>query len=139
MKSALNFFRTHFSVLILAIAVAGVRAASSDVSNDDPYLWLEDVTGKKALDWAREQNAVSTNELQARPEFELMRARLLSVMDSKDRIPFVTKHGKFVYNFWRDDKNVRGLWRRTTLEDYKKPQPKWETVLDIDHLSAKEN
>ena len=143
MKSALRTFQVRsFALLVVAagIAVAGARAASSgsDAGSDDPYLWLEDVTGEKALDWARQQNAVSTNELQSRPEFEPMRQRLLSIMDSKDRIPFITKHGRFVYNFWRDDKNVRGLWRRTTLEDYKKPQPKWETVLDLDQLAAKE-
>jgi prolyl oligopeptidase len=144
MKSALKIFQARFfasSVVAAVIAVADVHAASSgsDAGSDDPYLWLEDVTGERALDWARQQNARSTNELQAHAEFEPMRARLLSIMDSKDRIPFVTKHGKFVYNFWRDQRNVRGLWRRTTLEDYKKPQPNWETVLDLDVLAAKEN
>ena len=142
MKIKLEFLLC--AILWLAGSPPDSHAASSaptgsNGSGDDPYLWLEDVTGGRALDWARQQNAVSTNELQAQAEFELMRARLLSIMDSKDRIPFVTKHGKFVYNFWRDQKNVRGLWRRTTLEDYKKPQPNWETVLDVDQLAAKEN
>ncbi len=126
----LNISRA-FAVAILGTTLVAfpARAQTAPTSNpaasvaDDPYLWLEDVGGDKALDWVRQQNAVSTNELQARPEFEPIRQRLLSIMDSKDRIPFVSKHGKFVYNFWRDDKNVRGLWRRTTLDDYKKPQP----------------
>jgi prolyl oligopeptidase len=130
--------------IALIIGTAGVLCAAQSTSsfqdsNDDPYLWLEDVTGEKALEWARQQNAISTNELTTRAEFVPMRARLLSILDSKDRIPFVTKHGRFVYNFWRDAKNVRGLWRRTTLDDYKKPQPKWETVIDLDALAAKEN
>lgn len=133
----------HFALAMLGLALAANAISSRAATTrpelgDDPYLWLEDVTGERALDWARQQNAVSTNELQSRPEFEPMRARLLSIMDSKDRIPFVTKHGKFVYNFWRDQKNVRGIWRRTTLEDYKKPRPNWETVLDIDQLAGKE-
>ena len=98
-------------------------ATISTINLSDPYLWLEDVTGEKALDWVRQQNALSTNELQARTDFEPLRQRLLSIMDSKDRIPFVSKHGKFVYNFWRDQKTVRGLWRRTTLNDYKKANP----------------
>jgi prolyl oligopeptidase len=128
------------TAVFVASAVALASAADSPSNaEDDPYLWLEDVTGEKALDWVREQNAVSTNELQARADFGPLRQRLLSIMDSKDRIPFVSKHGKFVYNFWRDDKNVRGLWRRTTLDDYKKPQPHWETVLDLDQLAASEH
>lgn len=107
----------------------------------DPYLWLEEVTSEKALDWARAQNVESTRELQARQEFSPIRERLLKILDSREKIPFVSKHGKHYYNFWRDEQHVRGLWRRTTLEEYKKAQPAWETVLDIDALaeSEKEN
>jgi prolyl oligopeptidase len=107
-------------------------------ASDDPYQWLEEVTSERALNWVRSQNAVSTNELQSSPEFEPIRKRLLSILDSKDRIPYVTKHGPWYYNFWRDDKNVRGLWRRTTLEEFKKLSPAWETVLDLDKLGAEE-
>jgi prolyl oligopeptidase len=118
-------------------------AASADLKMtnppDDPYVWLEDVTGEKALSWVREQNAVSTNQLEALPEFSAIQQRLLLILNSKERIPYVAKHGKFYYNFWRDDKNPRGLWRRTTLDDYRKANPAWETVLDLDKLAADEN
>ena len=33
---------------------------------------------------------------------------------------------------------MRGLWRRTSLEEFKKPAPAWETVLDLDALSVEE-
>jgi prolyl oligopeptidase len=121
---------------VASLCLTAVICFSADV--DDPNLWLEDVTGEKALAWVREQNAVSTRELESQPEFEKTRQRVLAILNSKERIPFVTKHGKYVYNFWRDAKNVRGLWRRTTLDDYKKPQPNWETVLDLDQLGAAE-
>jgi prolyl oligopeptidase len=104
----------------------------------DPFLWLEDVTGEKPLAWAKQQNALSTRELEASPDFEKIRQRLLSILDSKERIPYVSKHGPLYYNFWRDEKNVRGLFRRTTLEEYKKPNPAWEIVLDLDQLAAAE-
>jgi prolyl oligopeptidase len=104
----------------------------------DPYQWLEDVTGEKQLTWVRQQNAISTNELEAMPGFEPLRKRLLSILDSKEKIPYVAKHGKYYYNLWRDEKNVRGVWRRTTLEEYKKAQPAWETVIDVDELSTAE-
>jgi prolyl oligopeptidase len=105
---------------------------------EDPYLWLEDVTGERALAWVKQQDAISTRELEASPDFEPIRRRLLSILDSKERIPYVEKHGAYCYNFWRDDKNVRGLWRRTTLAEYKKAEPAWEVVLDLDQLSSKE-
>lgn len=107
-------------------------------AQSDKYLWLEDVSGNKALGWVREQNATSTKELESLPDFEPLRKRLLTIFDSKDRIPYISKHGDFYYNFWRDDKNVRGLWRRTTLEKYKKPNTTWETVIDLDQLAASE-
>ena len=112
--------------------------AANAAAVDDPYLWLEDVTGERALTWVKEQNVVSVRELEGSREFEPIRARLLSILDSKARIPQVAKHGRYYYNFWRDEKNVRGLWRRTTLEEYKKSEPDWETVLDLDQLAATE-
>ncbi len=120
--------------------VVTAKAAEPNIvsATDDPFLWLEDVTGEKPLAWVREQNAVSTRELEAQPEFAKTRERVLSILNSKERIPHVSKHGNYVYNFWRDAKNVRGLWRRTTLDDYRKPQPNWETVLDLDQLGAAE-
>jgi prolyl oligopeptidase len=136
-------------LLFVVVGVVGVggaerpkaaAAAAPAVSEtpEDPYLWLEGVTNETALKWVKEQNAVSTKELEASPDFQPIRQRLLSILDSKARIPYVAKHGAYYYNFWRDDNNVRGLWRRTTLEEFKKPEPKWETVLDLDKLSAAE-
>jgi len=134
------------AVVLLLAGLAQARAAeeatppanAATPAGDDPNLWLENVTAEKALNWVRLQNAESTRELEATPEFQPIRQRLLSILDSRERIPYVTKHGPFYYNFWRDQKNVRGVWRRTTLSDYKKPQPEWETVLDLDRLSEEE-
>jgi prolyl oligopeptidase len=106
---------------------------------DDPYLWLEDINGKRSLGWVREQNAASTRELESYGGFETLCQRLLLIFDSKARIPKVNKHGAYCYDFWRDEKHPRGLWRRTTLEEYKLAEPAWETVLDLDQLAAVEN
>ena len=105
---------------------------------EDPYLWLEDVTGEKQLSWVKERNAVSQKELEGAPGFAALRTRLRSIYDSKDRIPTVNAQGKFLYNFWKDEQHPRGLWRRTTLPEYKKPAPNWELVLDLDALGAAE-
>ncbi len=123
----------------LLCRAAPVLFAANDMNNDDPNLWLEDVAGERSLQWVRAQNALSTGQLEAAPGFAALEERLLRILNSRERIPFVAKHGRYYYNFWRDDKNVRGLWRRTTLEEYKKPSPAWETVLDLDQLAAAEN
>ena len=104
----------------------------------DPHLWLEEVTGPKALTWVKDQNAQSTAELTKSEAFAVLRDRLLKILDSDERIPGVGKAGPYYYNFWRDAKNKRGLWRRTTLEEYRKPKPAWETVLDLDTLAKDE-
>ena len=105
---------------------------------EDPYLWLEEVTSDKALAWVKERNAVSQKELEGAPGFADLRTRLRSIYDSKDRIPSVNVQGKFLYNFWKDEAHPRGLWRRTSLAEYKKPAPAWEVVLDVDALGAAE-
>jgi prolyl oligopeptidase len=107
-------------------------------SADDPYLWLENIDGAKALEWARSQNAVTSKELEAEPGFAALRTRLQSIFESDERIPYVLKRGKYFYNFWRDARHVRGLWRRTTLDEYRKPAPNWEIVLDLDQLATVE-
>ena len=108
-------------------------------TGDDPYLWLEDISSERSLAWVREQNAATVRELGTSGDFETLRQRLLAIFDSKERIPGVDKHGAYYYNFWRDATHVRGLWRRTTLAEYKKADPAWETVLDLDKLSETED
>jgi len=130
-----------FAAIFFALLCNGVPTMSAQETpapGDDPYLWLEDVSGNKALDWVRQQNAVAKRELKSAPEFEPMRQRLLAILNNKERIPGIAKHAQYCYNFWRDQNNPRGLFRRTTLEEYKKAQPQWETVLDIDQLAKDE-
>ncbi len=106
---------------------------------EDPYLWLEDVTGDKALEWVKARNAEAEQELAQGPAFQALKADLLKIYDSKERIPFVYKQGPHFYNFWRDARNPRGLWRRTTLAEYRKADPRWEVILDLDALNKAEN
>lgn len=44
------------------------------------------------------------------------------------------RRGEFLYNFWRDAANPRGLWRRTTLESYRTDNPDWDVLIDVDEL-----
>lgn len=112
---------------------------TAEPDSADPHLWLEEVTGERPLDWVKARNSESTGELSGTPGFEPLREKLLEILDSNKKIPFVSKHGDHYYNFWRDAKNRRGLWRRTTLAEYRQAEPKWETVLDLDALGTAEN
>jgi prolyl oligopeptidase len=105
---------------------------------DDPYLWLEDITGEDALDWVRAHNAPTVAEFRDRgaDDFERMRAEALEVLDTDARIPYVRRRGEFLYNFWRDAANPRGLWRRTTLDSYRRDSPDWDVLIDLDALAT---
>ncbi|MGC6488737.1 MAG: prolyl oligopeptidase family serine peptidase [Planctomycetota bacterium] len=104
----------------------------------DPFLWLEDVDGDAPLAWVRARNAESEAALAAAPRFGALRDRLLSILDSDERVAYVTKRGAHYYNLWQDAANPRGLWRRTTWESYLTDAPEWEVVLDLDALGAEE-
>ncbi len=112
--------------------------AAPNASDEDPWLWLEEVQGETALAWVRERNALSRRQLEAWSGFADTRASLLEVLDAQDRIPAIARRGGFVYNFWQDAEHPRGLWRRTTLDDYRRPQPAWDTLLDLDALGRDE-
>ena len=101
----------------------------------DAHLWLEEVTGDDALAWVREHNEPTVAEL-AGERFEQMRAEALEVLDTDARIPYVRRRGDYLYNFWRDATNQKGLWRRTTLESYRTEQPDWDVVIDVDELAG---
>ncbi len=124
--------------LFAGLIAAGAAHAQEPAVADDPYQWLEDVTGDKPLDWVRAQNAKTDAALASTPEFKAMEAGIREVLDSDAKIPGVQKIGDWYYNFWKDRNHERGIWRRTTLEEYRKPNPAWETIIDLDALNKAE-
>jgi prolyl oligopeptidase len=119
-----------------AIDASSEPAAAGE--DDDPYLWLEEVTAERALDWVRARNAESLDELTAGERFGELKAQFLEVLDADDRIPYPRRRGELLYNFWRDAAHPRGLWRRTTLESYRTPEPDWQVLIDLDALGEEE-
>lgn len=105
----------------------------------DPLLWMEEVEGEAALAWVNDQNERSLAVIQDTPVYDENYAKAIDLATSNDRIPYGSVRDGLVYNFWQDETNVRGLWRRTTLDSYKTDAPEWETVLDFDKLSADED
>ncbi|MCZ6650049.1 MAG: prolyl oligopeptidase family serine peptidase [Acidobacteria bacterium] len=135
----IRILRRRIPVLLAAALAVAVPVVTAAAQNDDPYLWLEEVDGTKPLAWVEEQNAGTLKVLEAVPEFEPIHERNLEILNSDARIPSVTIRGPYLYNFWQDADHVRGLWRRTSQDEYRKSDPAWETVLDLDILAAAED
>ena len=129
-------------LLFCSLVMANVNLVNGDTERsqniDDPFLWLEEIEGEQALEWVHARNKECFDELQSDDRYEKFLSQSESLLNAKDRIPYGSLRGKFVYNFWQDSKNVRGIIRRTSLESYRSITPKWETVLSIDELAKAE-
>jgi prolyl oligopeptidase len=115
-----------------------VATVKNYMETNDPFLWLEDIHGTNAIDWVKAQNARSIGRLEADPDYQSDYDSILKVMDATDRIPFGNLDHNYIFNFWRDAANPKGIWRRTTIADFAKATPQWETLLDTDKLAADE-
>ena len=123
-------------LLLMAIGPAASAAAQQESAGDDPYLWLEDVSGQRAMDWVNSHNAKTQTVLEKDPRYQQYYNEALAIAQAKDRIPTGRFLAGQIYNFWQDADHVRGIWRRTSLADYSSGNPHWETVLDLDALAA---
>jgi len=124
----------------LATAVAGVLLMGAAAPDDDPYTWMEEIEGARALDWAKAENARSLPQLQNDRRYAGLYADALKIATAKDRIPTVTFAGDGgLWDYWQDADHVRGVWRKTSVESYRAGSPEWKTVLDIDALAKAEN
>ncbi len=105
--------------------------------DDDPFVWLEDIEGDRATAWVDARSAETVMRFGG-PRRDADAAALTALLDRPDKIPGVTRRGSFLYNFWQDAPNPRGLWRRTTLDAYRQPEPDWDVILDVDALARQE-
>ncbi len=133
--------------LVIAIAGAifmcstGAAAGADDAGSaaaDDPFAWLEQVDGVRAMEWVRAENAKTAAVLDKDPRYPGLFREALAIAEAKDRIPEPSIIGGQIVNFWQDADHVRGIWRRTTSANYRKSAPSWTTVLDLDSLSKEE-
>lgn len=136
---------TCFALALLgAMSLAGCDSAKPQAevaggqSDTDSYLWLEEVEAPRALEWVRKHNAATTSELASSPRFQKLETDLLDVLGSDQRIPTAFRQGDWYYNFWTDKQHPRGIWRRTTLAEYRKAEPAWQKLIDLDALNEAE-
>ena len=120
------------------IMSANASEPALDTLNDDPFIWLEEVDGEKAMEWVNQENAATTGVLTNHPKFQEVYDKTLEILNSDERIAYPAIRGEFIYNFWKDEAHPRGVWRRTKAENYFTEEPDWETLIDVSALSEKE-
>ncbi|MEN2793514.1 prolyl oligopeptidase family serine peptidase [Sphingomonas oligophenolica] len=132
--------RPFILALLLATTLPGaaIAQAAPQPTGDDPYIWLEEPASPRAMAWVESHNAASTKILEADPRYPILYEEALAIAGAKDRIPAPSFTHGAIYNFWQDPDHLRGIWRRTTLADYKTANPSWTTVLDVDALGKAE-
>lgn len=124
---------------LIATVLAGVFLMGAAAPDDDPYTWMEEIEGARALDWAKAENARSLPQLQNDPRYAGLYAEALKIATAKDRIPGVGFGGDgSLRDYWQDAEHVRGVWRTTSLDSYRSGSPAWKTILDLDALSKAE-
>jgi len=134
MRGAKPVLRALAAAMLLLQSGLGLAQPSAE----DPYLWLEEVQGERALRWVQGQNEASLAALQSGPQSAAWVQSFAEVLASPKRLTHAQQMGGYLYNFWRDAEHPRGLWRRTSLASYRSDTPRWETVLDVDQLSREE-
>lgn len=100
---------------------------------------LENIKGKSAIEWVEKQNECTTKRLKPDPNFSAIHKDIYKILSSKDKIPYISQHGEYYYNFWTDESNPNGIWRRTTRDSYLSEDIKWEVLLDLDRMQNKSN
>lgn len=126
------------ALTILSATAGTVSAQAARPDTTDPYQWLEDVDGDRAMTWVKAENGKTTGVLEGDARFADFYQTALDMAQADDRIPGVSFIDGTLYNFWQDSTHVRGIWRSTTLESYQSTAPVWATVLDLDALAERE-
>ncbi len=115
---------------------ASLNSQPPDMS--DQNIWLETSSDPKVVKWVQDHNAQTLRVLESDSRFKTIAADARAIVTAKDRIPYPTLHGKMVRNFWQDQMHQRGFIRQTTLKDYLKKAPTWQTIIDFDQLNKAE-
>ena len=128
--------RRHLAALLLGIAAMTAPVAAT--AAEDPYQWLEEWTTPRAMEWVNAHNEVTVKRLTNDPRYVTLYDQALAIAGAKDRIPMPSFVNGRIMNFWQDQEHLRGIWRTTTLADYRNAAPAWKTLLDIDALGKAE-
>ena len=68
-------------------ATAAVADASAEAPAD-PFLWLENIEGAKALTWVKERNDETLGEFEADERYSGFLTKAETILNATDRIPY---------------------------------------------------
>lgn len=122
---------------MLSMLISAICFGSN--AQEDPYKWLEEVEGDRALEFVKKQNMITEDRLANQKAYQEIYSKSLEIYNSPDKIAYPTVNGDFIYNFWQDKEHVRGIWRRASKQSYESGSPDWEVLLDLDEMSKKDN
>ena len=129
--------RLKYSLLTIIFLIS--CTAKKSYVEKEGYDWLEEVRGRDAMEWVKNENSLTTKHFEKTSYFEKLKEQNLEILNDKDKIAYPSSviNGQ-VYNLWKDEKNPKGLLRRKSVENYRNDTGQWETVLDFDLLAKKE-
>lgn len=127
----------YFTIILLTFCTQAMGDNDKEIYNPKDTKFLEEAEGAEALKWAKERTEKTKKSFEGMPEYKPIKKEIESILYDQRKIPYGFIRNGYVYNFWMDDKNPQGLWRRTLLENYSKDRPEWEVLIDFDKLSKK--
>jgi prolyl oligopeptidase len=131
--------KTHLLLTLISCCTAfAIASATSPATADDPFLWLEQAHGERAMQWVRTENVKTDAVLERDPRFKALFHDAKVILEAKDRIPEPSVIGGRIFNFWQDAEHTHGIWRETSQADFQNAAPAWRTVIDLDAMSKSE-
>lgn len=128
-----------WGLVTFACTGSGIQAGEHSQNSVDPFFWLEDVEGEPAMAWVKQENERTLKSLENDPKYLGLQHDIEKIVLATDRVSLASFRDGYFWDFWQDENHSHGLIRRTTYDEYKKENPTWETVLDLDALSKSEN
>jgi prolyl oligopeptidase len=128
------------AALLLITGLSPAKAQSAPAQIPDPYLYMEDLTDAKATTWVREQTRRALSDVRQMPGYSQRYDSNLKILTRHEfNIQYPETVGEVIYNWYRDASNPNGVWRSTTLDEYRKDQrPNWRVLFRVDALNTEE-
>lgn len=128
-----NHWKKTLSFLIAVVMLLPVLLEAQE---DDPYLWLEEVEGEDQLEWVTDHNTTTLDYITNIEGYQERYDFIYDILTSGDLLIYPDRRDNYIYNFWQDEKNPRGIIRRIPFDSFLLMGKNWELILDIDSLSA---
>ena len=108
-------------------------------TSEDTFQWLEEIDGEKQLEWVDAHNKTTLDYIYKIEGYQDRYDFVYGVLTSEHKIAYPQLEGDYIYNFWQDGNNPRGIFRRIPVQSYLVQGTNWEILIDLDSLSASDS